>query len=220
MKEYKRCKFCGIEIDKSSIKCPHCKKVQTTNLFSKAKSENIIVVVLIIVGILTCFYYNTFNLKNLNFNLNSLTDKFNNSEFIKNTFDGLKNIDNFFSSDEFSSDEDYESGYESYYVEDIISDFEDDFDSALDTYDNTDIDLSGNIIDFYEDYDSKYIYLDTGSDDYYLYICISKFDLEDIDYIDSYDIGNAIFYSGTFYYEGDDDSSGAHYFCISDGSLE
>ena len=58
-----------MEMDKSSIKCPHCKKVQTTNLFSKVKSENIIVMALVIVGILTCFYYNTFNLKNLNFNL-------------------------------------------------------------------------------------------------------------------------------------------------------
>ena len=45
-------------------------------------------------------------------------------------------------------------------------------------------------------------------------------DSEDIDYIDSYDIGDEIFYSGTFYYDGDDDSSGTHYFSISDGYLE
>ena len=217
MKEYKRCKFCSMEMYKSSIKCPHCKKVQTTNLFSKVKSENIIVMALVIVGILTCFYYNTFNLKNLKFNLDSLTDKFNNSEFFQNAFDGLENIDDFFSSDE---DSDYENAYDPYYVEDIISDFEDDFDSALDIYDNTDIDLTGNITDFYEDDDSKYIYLNTGSDEYSLYICIPKSDSEDIDYIDSYDIGDEIFYSGTFYYDGDDDSSGTHYFSISDGYLE
>ena len=184
MKEYKRCKFCSMEMDKSSIKCPHCKKVQTTNLFSKAKSENIIVLALVIIGILTCLYYNTFNLGNLNISF------------------------------------DYEDGYDSYYVEDIISDFEDDFDSSLDIYDNADIDLTGDIIDFYEDDDSKYIYLDTGSDEYSLYICISKSDSEDMDYIDSYDIGDEIFYSGTFYYDGDDDNSGTHYFHISDGSLE
>lgn len=61
------------------------------------------------------------------------------------------------------------------------------------------------------------IYLDTGSDEYSLYICISKSDSEDMDYIDSYDIGDEIFYSGTFYYDGDDDNSGTHYFHISDG---
>ena len=104
---------------------------ETTNLFSKVKSENIIVMALVIVGILTCFYYNTFNLKNLNFNLDSLTDKFNNSEFFQNAFDGLENIDDFFSSDE---DSDYENSYDPYYVEDIISDFEDDFDDDFDDY--------------------------------------------------------------------------------------
>lgn len=113
-----------------------------------------------------------------------MTDKFNNSEFFQNAFDGLENIDDFFSNDE---DYDYEDGYDSYYVEDIISDFEDDFDSSLDIYDNTDIDLTGDIVDFYEDNDSKYIYLDTGSDEYSLYICISKSDSEDMDYIDSYE---------------------------------
>lgn len=90
MKEYKRCKFCSMEMDKSTIKCPHCKKVQTTNLFSKAKSENIIVLALVIIGILTCLYYNTFNLGNLNISFDSLTDKFNNSEFFQNAFVGIR----------------------------------------------------------------------------------------------------------------------------------
>lgn len=213
MKEYKRCKFCGMEMDKSSLKCPHCKKVQATNVFSNLKSDNLIIVVLIIIGILTCI-----NSDFLKFdNLKSYVSNFNTDDFAQKIVTKIGNIDDFFRDDEFYDESDDE--YENYYVEDLISDFDEDFDYYLDTYNGTSMVLNGEITDFDEDDTAKYVYLETYSDEYIFYICIPKDDSDDIDYINSYDIGEEISYYGTLYFEGDNDDDGTHYFSICDGYL-
>lgn len=52
MKEYKRCKYCSMEMDKSAMKCPHCNKIQASKFSIDGKSENFVVVLLIIIAII------------------------------------------------------------------------------------------------------------------------------------------------------------------------
>ena len=214
MKEYKRCRFCGMEMDKSSLKCPHCKKVQASNTFFKLKLENLIILILVIIGIFTCFNSNLFSLNSLK----SFKNNFNSTELTQNIIDKIGDIDDFFRGDDY-----YYNGdeyYDSYSTDEISFDFEDDFDLAIDTYHNTSMKLYGVITKIKEDKYNKYVYLETNSDFCTVYISIPKTDSENIHELDYYDVGDDICYVGTFHYDCEDEDGEMYYLYIDDGYIE
>lgn len=220
MKEYKRCKFCSMEIDKSSLKCPHCKKVQASNAFFNLKSENLIILLLIIIGIFTCFNSDLLSLNNLK----SFKNNFNATELSQNVINKISDIDDFFRGDYYFYDEDEYYGedeyYDSYSAYEIAFNFEDDLDLAIDDYNDTSMELYGIITKIKEDKYNKYVYLETSSDYCTLYICIPKTDLENIEELDYYDIEDEICYNGIFHYDYEDEDKEMYYLYIDDGYIE
>lgn len=192
MKEYKRCKYCSMEMDKLAIKCPHCKKVQASKFSFSGKSENLIVLLLIIVAIIVGF---SSKFSNIQSSISSITSSFKVPELPGELGDMVEF---------FTEDDEYIYDDESYievYIEDFVSEFEEDCENAYDYYDGSTIEIVGNIAYIDSDNKGRYIYLDTGVSYYSICICISIEDTDDVDYVDSLDIGDAIRYQGEFYME-------------------
>lgn len=212
MKEYKRCKFCGMELDTSSLKCPHCKKTQATNLFYNFKKDNIIITTLIIIGIFACFYCNIFKMDNITSYLSSLKFNLGSFSFFEGIQDGLNNFNTLL---------DEEDDFYFYDITDIIQEFDDGFEIALDNYNETYLGIEGNIVKIEEDIDYKYVYLETNNSIYSFYICISKSDTDEINLLeDEYGLGSYISCEGTFYYDKTDEYDNVHYFFMGDAQID
>lgn len=191
MKEYKRCKYCSMEMDKSAIKCPHCNKIQATKFSISGKSENLVIVLLIIVAIIVGFSSKFSNIQNSPV---SVTNYFETSEALQE----FQRIIAFF------DDEDYDDGYEDYievYAEDFVYDFENDYNDAYDYYSDSTIEMTGEIKKIESDSNGVYVYLDTYGSEYSICICISADDTDDVDYVSSLEPGDYITYMGDFYHD-------------------
>ncbi|MGM9533849.1 MAG: hypothetical protein ACI3VR_01290 [Intestinibacter sp.] len=195
MKEYKRCKYCSMEMDKSAIKCPHCNKIQATKFSISGKSENLVIALLIIAAIIVGFSSKLSNIQN---SLDSVTTYFETSDVLKEVSNEAQRIIAFF-----DDDEDYDD-YEEYievYAEDLAYDFEDDFDAAYDYYSDSTIEITGEIKKIESDSNGVYVYLDTYDSEYSICICISKDNTDDVDYVNSLEPGDYITYMGDFYHD-------------------
>lgn len=194
MKEYKRCKYCSMEMDKSAMKCPHCNKIQASRFSIDGKSENFVVILLIIVTIIVGI---SPKISNIQDSIGSFTSFFDTSEFLQNASNELQNITAFF--DDLDDDRDY--SYIEASVEDIIYDFEDDQDDAVSYYSDESLELSGEIKKIETDSNGAYVYLNTYGSRYSICICIPASNKDDVNYVSSLETGDYITFMGDFYYD-------------------